>query len=40
MDTPETMLDPELNPRETPPSGEIRLVFTGEDRWRQPRRAA
>ncbi len=34
MDTPETILNPELNPRETPPSGEIRLVFTGEDRWR------
>jgi signal transduction histidine kinase/ligand-binding sensor domain-containing protein len=34
MDTPETILDPRLNPRETPPSGEIRLVFSGEDRWR------
>jgi signal transduction histidine kinase len=34
MDTPETILDPGLNPRETTPNGEIRLVFTGEDRWR------
>jgi signal transduction histidine kinase/CheY-like chemotaxis protein len=34
MDTPETILDPGLNPRETTPNGEIRLQFTGEDRWR------
>jgi signal transduction histidine kinase/CheY-like chemotaxis protein len=31
-DPPETMVD-ESNPHEAPPSGDLRLVFTGIDRW-------
>lgn len=34
-DTPDTTLDPSLNPREVPPSGDARLVFSGVDRWQQ-----
>jgi signal transduction histidine kinase len=38
-DPPETMLDPTLNPREVPPSGDMRLTFGGLDRWQQTRQA-
>jgi signal transduction histidine kinase/CheY-like chemotaxis protein len=34
-DPPATLLDPALNPRETPPSGDLRLAFSGNDRWDQ-----
>jgi signal transduction histidine kinase/CheY-like chemotaxis protein len=33
VDPPRTHLDPALNPREAPPSGDVRLSFAGQDRW-------
>jgi signal transduction histidine kinase/CheY-like chemotaxis protein len=34
-DPPQTLLDPTANPTDVPPSGEVRLVFAGQDRWLQ-----
>jgi signal transduction histidine kinase/CheY-like chemotaxis protein/ligand-binding sensor domain-containing protein len=33
-DAPETVLSSDKNPRQAPPSGELRLVYEGVDRWR------
>jgi len=34
-DAPRTILDPAINLREAPPSGETRIMFSGIDRWNQ-----
>ena len=33
--TPQTRLDPSGNTREAPPSGDVRIVFSGIDRWKR-----
>jgi signal transduction histidine kinase len=35
VDAPVTTLDPRVNPREAPPSGDVRMTFSGQDRWDQ-----
>ena len=35
VDPPRTILDPSVNPHEVPPSGEVRIVFSAIDKWRQ-----
>ncbi len=37
LDPPEAILPERRNPRETPPGSEVRLIFTGEDKWQQSR---
>jgi signal transduction histidine kinase/CheY-like chemotaxis protein len=34
-DPPRAIIDPALNSREAPPSGDIRVVFSGMDKWKQ-----
>ena len=34
-DPPRAIVDPALNSREAPPSGDIRIVFSGIDKWKQ-----
>jgi signal transduction histidine kinase/DNA-binding response OmpR family regulator len=34
-DAPRTILDPAINLREAPPSGEMRIMFSGIDKWNQ-----
>jgi signal transduction histidine kinase/CheY-like chemotaxis protein len=36
-DPPRTVLDPSLNPKETPAGAEARFVFSGFDKWKQTR---
>src|SRR6478672_10622653 len=35
LDAPRTILDPAANMQEVPPSGEIRVVFSAIDKWKQ-----
>jgi signal transduction histidine kinase len=35
LDAPRTILDAASNPREVPPSGDVRIVFSGIDKWKQ-----
>jgi signal transduction histidine kinase/CheY-like chemotaxis protein len=35
VDAPRTMIDPAINSREVPPSGNFQIVFSGMDRWKQ-----